>query len=124
VSQSYLVDTNILLWSWHEPRRVPKRLVEVLEGEGTFYVSLISIWEINIKVSIGKLETVSRVADAVRATRYQILPVTEDHVEAVRHLPLHHRDPYDRILIAQAMSENLVVLTSDRDFARYDIVLA
>ena len=76
MSRSYLIDTNVLLWSWHEPHRLPRRLYELLqEDDKLFFVSLISIWEIHIKVSIGKLVTVENVGESVRRMGYATVPL-------------------------------------------------
>jgi PIN domain nuclease of toxin-antitoxin system len=91
----YLIDTNVLLWSWHEPQKVPKRYRELLSQQERFFVSMASIWEISIKVSVGKLVTVPRVTEAIMETGFEVLPILAEHAEATRSLPLHHRDPFD-----------------------------
>ncbi|MDN5928222.1 MAG: type II toxin-antitoxin system VapC family toxin [Hyphomicrobiales bacterium] len=124
MSNAYLVDTNVVVWGWHEPHRVPGRLRRLLEADGDFYVSVASIWEICIKAAIGKLVTVQNVSGALLDTGYRILPIKVEHVEAVRYLPLHHRDPYDRLLICQARLEELRLVATDRQFSNYDVMLA
>ena len=121
---SYLVDTNVVVWAWHEPHRVPTRLLRLLESDAEFYVSVASIWEICIKVAIGKLETVDNLAEALVATGYRILPIRIEHVEAVRDLSLHHRDPFDRLLIRQAQMEGLTLIATDSWFQNYEVALA
>lgn len=113
-----LFDTNILI-SWLAGASLPKSLIERVRGEGA-YVSPISIWEIWIKVRIGKLEmqTDSLVRE-VEAARLTWLPVLPIHAEAVRDLPLLHRDPFDRLLVAQAKAEGLALVTTDRIFGEY-----
>ena len=113
-----LFDTNILIpWLAGDP--LPKALVERVRNEGA-YVSPVSIWEIWIKVRIGKLEmqTDSLVRE-VEVARLTWLPVLPDHAEAVRDLPLLHRDPFDRLLLAQAKAEGLSIATTDRIFGKY-----
>lgn len=113
-----LFDTNILIpWLAGDP--LPESLVKRVCNEGA-YVSPISIWEIWIKVRIGKLElqTDSLVRE-VEAAQLTWLPVLPGHAEAVRDLPLLHRDPFDRLLLAQAKTEGLVVTTTDRVFGEY-----
>lgn len=124
MSQAYLVDTNIVLWAWHEPHRLPQRILEILETDADFHVSVATIWEICVKVAIGKLETVDNVAEALISTGYRILPIEIEHAEAVRWLPLHHRDPFDRMLIVQAQIERLTMLATDEHFSAYDLVIA
>lgn len=113
-----LFDTNILIpWLAGDP--LPESLVKRVRNEGA-YVSPVSIWEIWIKVLIGKLElqTDSLVRE-VEAAQLTWLPVLADHAEAVRDLPLLHRDPFDRLLLAQAKAEGLTVVTTDRIFGEY-----
>lgn len=124
VSKRYLVDTNIVLWAWHEPHRLSREQSALLATEAEFSVSVATIWEISIKAAIGKLETVADVTAALRSTGYLILPVEAAHAEAVRRLPLHHHDPFDRMLIAQAQIERLTLVTADRHFSLYEVELA
>jgi PIN domain nuclease of toxin-antitoxin system len=124
VSGRYLVDTNIVLWAWHEPHRVPRRHLDLLATDAEFHVSVATIWEICIKVAIGKLDTVDNVSEALVSTGYRILPIKIEHAEGVRHLPLHHGDPFDRLLIVQAQLEKLTMITSDHRFGTYDLAMA
>jgi len=124
VSTAYLVDTCIVLFAWHEPHKVSRRHLAILASDAPLYVSIASIWEISIKVSIGKLQTVDRVAEALVDSGYILLPIRVEHVEAVRDLPLHHREPFDRLLVAQARTEGLALISSDRQLAAYDVELA
>lgn len=113
-----LFDTSILIpWLAGDP--LPGSLVKRVRNEGA-YVSPISIWEIWIKVRIGKLEmqTDSLVRE-IETAQLTWLPVLPGHAEAVRGLPLLHRDPFDRLLLAQAKAEGLVVVTTDRIFGEY-----
>lgn len=119
----YLADTHIILWSWHTPNRLSAEQARVLDSDAEVLASVASIWEISIKASFGKLTTVIDVADSLVATRFQILPITPRHAEAVRALPLIHRDPFDRMLVAQAKIEGLTVLTADAHFSSYDILV-
>lgn len=124
MSERYLIDTNIVLWGWHEPHRLSQKQRSLLAGEAEFHVSVATIWEICFKVAIGKLETVPNVSQALTSTGYLILPIRPEHAEAVRHLPLHHHDPFDRLLITQAQLEGLTIVTADRHFSSYDVGLA
>jgi PIN domain nuclease of toxin-antitoxin system len=120
----YLVDTNIFLWAWHEPNRLPSRYLSLLASEADFLVSVASIWEVSMKAAAGKLETVENVSEALASSGYGILPVVARHAEAVRRLPPHHGDPFDRLIIAQAQIEGLTLVATDRRFAAYDLALA
>ena len=123
MSERYLVDTNIVLWGWHEPHRLSQTQRSLLATDAEFNVSVATIWEICIKAAIGKLETVPNVTEALIATGYLIMPINSEHAEAVRSLPLHHHDPFDRLLIAQARLEGLTIITADRHFSGYDVKL-
>lgn len=124
VNLGYLVDTHILLWSLHGDRRLKQRHVAILNSPAVTFVSMATAWEIVIKANLGKLDTVGDIEEAIESTGHQVLPVTFDHLRRLRELPNHHRDPFDRLLIAQAMTENMTILTTDGDFAQYDVELA
>jgi PIN domain nuclease of toxin-antitoxin system len=116
-----LLDTEAFIW-WdaNDPRLGGEARVAI-QNASNVYVSAASAWEIAIKVSLGKLRTTRRPLVAVEEAGFQQLPVTFEHAEAVRSLPRHHRDPFDRLIIAAARVEGWAVLTSDTQFARYDI---
>jgi PIN domain nuclease of toxin-antitoxin system len=84
-------------------------------------VSAASIWEIAIKSGIGKLRVGSDLLERVGDSRFAMLDVTPEHSWRVRDMPMHHRDPFDRLLVAQAQSEGLALLTTDTVFAAYDV---
>lgn len=85
------------------------------------YVSAASAWEISIKAALGKLHTSRRPSEAVADAAFQVLPVTFAHAEAVLSLPPHHRDPFDRLIVAAAQIERLTVVTSDVQLRLYDV---
>ena len=120
----FLVDTHILIWAMDGDTKFPERYRQIVADGSLIYVSIVSLWEIAIKTSIGKLEIQADVAETLRDYNIEILQMTTSHIEAVRALPHHHRDPFDRMLIAQAMIENLSLLTVDRHFALYDVAIA
>jgi len=124
VNRAYLADTHVILWSWHQPHDLPARYAAILDSGAIVFASIVSIWEISIKAGLGKLKTVDNVGGRLEQTGFKLLPIETRHAEAVRHLPHHHRDPFDRMLIAQAMAENLQLLTVDRNFAAYEIAIA
>lgn len=122
-----LLDTHVLLWFQSLDKRLPVALRDRIErSEDEYYVSHASLWEIAIKVSIGKLELDRDLPSTFRAIReagFPLLPLTEDHFLGVSLLPLHHRDPFDRMLIAQAKHEGMHLLTGDGRFGAYDVPL-
>jgi PIN domain nuclease of toxin-antitoxin system len=123
-----LLDTHIWLWSLADPSRLSKESKRILGSRrNAIHLSAASAWEMAIKVSIGKLELPEPVETYVptRMARQGItpLPITHAHALKVSTLPPHHRDPFDRLLVAQAMVERLSLLTADPIFARYGIDL-
>lgn len=121
-----LLDTQSWLWMVSAPERLSpasRALVENTDNEA--YLSAASAWEIAIKYALGKLRLpeppVPYVPDRMQRLRVLPLPVEHAHALHVSTLPLHHRDPFDRLLVAQAQLEDLSVLTADRIFGRYDV---
>jgi PIN domain nuclease of toxin-antitoxin system len=118
-----LVDTHVLLWAAAEPQRLPEAVRERLESlDNEVLFSAASIWELAIKLQIGRIRlgvTPETLAEEAARRGFDELPVTAAHAAAVRRLPLHHRDPFDRLLVAQALHEPARFLTADRPLARY-----
>jgi PIN domain nuclease of toxin-antitoxin system len=122
----YLLDTGVFLSAVVEPERLSRRARELLADEsGVLFLSAASSWEIAIKWAMGKLKMPDPPARWVPAclTRLRARPldITHRHALEVADLPLHHLDPFDRLLIAQAKSEDLVLLTADQIFERYPV---
>lgn len=121
-----LIDTQCWLWMVSEPERLSKRARRlILDTRNERVLSTASAWEIAIKYSIRKLELPEPPSEFVRTrmalTQTTPLAVELHHAVATARLPFHHRDPFDRLLIAQAQLEKLPILTSDRHFKLYDI---
>jgi len=115
-----LLDTHIFYWSFYDPDRLSKRTIATINGAKAVYVSSASIWELAIKVRLGKMEgDPSELAENIAAAGFQELPVVSKHALLVATLPLHHTDPFDRLLIAQAMNEPLHLLTADSQLKTY-----
>jgi PIN domain nuclease of toxin-antitoxin system len=123
-----LLDTHVWLWQISAPERIGRKTLAALKNpENELYFSIASMWELAIKVSAGKLNLPEVCEDfvptAMRRHGVQSLPLEPEHAFATATLPLHHRDPFDRILIAQARAENLTLVTADRKFKRYTLDL-
>lgn len=117
-----LIDTHFLLWWLADDPALGDRARELIAApENLIFFSTASIWEIRIKQGIGKLELPDSFADTLTGQALEPLAVTVAHAHAVRDLPLHHRDPFDRMLIAQARFERLAFLTRDHVIAQYDV---
>lgn len=117
-----LVDSHVLLWHVLDDSRLgpaPTAAIEADDAEVS--VSVASLWEIAIKSALGKLRAPDDLPERVEQLGFELLPVTPEHAWRVRSLPLHHRDPFDRLLIAQAQLERLPILTADPAFGEYDV---
>lgn len=116
VSGAYLADTHVVLWALDNDARLSSRYRDLLQSDAEIYVSIASIWEMSIKIALGKLRAFDDIGANIERAQYKILPIEMKHIEIVRGLPHHHRDPFDRMIIAQAMSESMQVLTVDSNF--------
>jgi PIN domain nuclease of toxin-antitoxin system len=121
-----LLDTHTLLWALTDESKLSERVRKLLPQADTWF-SVASLWEILIKARIGKIPlpqpTGPFVMSKLQLNGVRLLNVTQDHVLRVESLPDHHRDPFDRMLIAQSLEESLPVVTADRVFARYPVEL-
>ncbi len=119
----YLADTHIALWLLDTPERLSPAQRDVLESDATVFLSTASLWEIAIKASLGKLNPPLLIAESFEDLGFDTLPIEPRHIELVKVLPFvkDHRDPFDRMLIAQAMVERLPILTADARFRDYDL---
>lgn len=115
-----LLDTHILLWALNDDPKLTSYARNMIDKSSNIYVSAASIWEISIKQNIGKLEAdVSVIVEHIDALGIEQLAINWQHAANVNQLPLHHKDPFDRMLIAQAISEPLVLLTNDQQLKPY-----
>ena len=121
-----LIDTHVFLWGIRDDDRVSQRVREVLPVSDV-WISVASLWEIIAKVQIGKLALPSPVArylsEKLRENGVSVLALTFRHVLRLEQIPMYHRDPFDRILIAQSLEEKIPLVTSDGLFQRYPIDL-
>jgi PIN domain nuclease of toxin-antitoxin system len=122
-----LLDTHTFLWAIVDDPRLSRRAQKIFTGPNDLWLSVASVWEILIKVMVGKLPLpqpsgpylVRKAAE----NRIEVLPVTLDHILKIESLPVHHRDPFDRVLIAQSIEEKLPLVTADPRFERYPVEL-
>lgn len=114
-----LLDTHFLLWAVAEPRKLPSVARKRID-DSEIFVSAASIWEVSIKAALGKLEAdPAELLGEIEPAGFTLLPVTGEHAAAVARLPAIHADPFDRMLVAQAKTEPLLLLTNDTALAGY-----
>jgi PIN domain nuclease of toxin-antitoxin system len=115
-----LLDTHIFLWSISEPEKIPSNFRESIESlANEILVSAVSISEIMIKSSIGKLEISFHPVQEVHEAGFSLIPFTGEEAIPLKELPFHHRDPFDRMLIAQSLVQDIPIMTCDRKFSAY-----
>jgi len=121
-----LLDTHTFLWFWWDDPQlseVAKRAI--CDPANRKLVSVASCWEVAIKVSLRKLNLGAPhrgfIHDHMARDNFELLPITDDHLDELANLPFHHKDPFDRLLIAQAIVENMLIVSADLDFDAYPV---
>jgi PIN domain nuclease of toxin-antitoxin system len=118
-----LLDTNIFLFAMEDSNRLSKKAIQLLEDESNeLLLSLVSLWEISIKQSIGKLQFVDNLKKTIELgidkLELQIVPIRSNHIYKLSELPFHHNDPFDRLLAAQCLEEKITIISTDRIFKK------
>ena len=116
-----LLDTHVALWAITADAALGEEFLDRLRHDPDIYLSPVSLWEITIKQALGKLAGPADLAEQVRDMGFRELPVTHAHAIAAGRLPPHHRDPFDRMLVAQAGAEGLTLVSRDESIALYDV---
>jgi PIN domain nuclease of toxin-antitoxin system len=116
-----LLDTHVVLWWLDDSLELSAEIKDLLDTEPAVYVSAVSPWEIVIKQSLGKLDGPEDLAERVRDSQFSGLPITAGHGVRAGRLPAHHRDLFDRILVAQAQIEGMTLVTRDKWIPQYDV---
>ena len=120
-----LIDTHVLIWYLNGDKVLPSRTADILSNnDNKLFVSTISLWEIAIKISLGKLElslSLKQIEEYLKDKDVELLDIKFEPLIKLLDLPHHHRDPFDRLLIAQAISEKLTIISADRHFAAYPV---
>ncbi len=118
----YLLDTHAFLW-WHDssPQLGTRATLQIRNSQNEVLFSAISSYEMEFKRNLGKLRAPDHLEDLLASHGFVPLPVTLAHAELAGRLPMHHRDPFDRILVAQAILEDLVLITGDNNVRRFDV---
>ena len=123
-----LLDTHVFIWWSGEPDKLSEKALDACENRANrLILSIVSIWEMQIKMQLGKLKLKRSLKDLVEnqqnINNLQILPVSPNHIFMLDNLPMHHRDPFDRLLISQAIEENLALVSKDQAFSDYAVKL-
>lgn len=121
----YLLDTNALLFFLYDSEKLSRKASEIIySNDEKISVSIVSMWEIAIKSSIGKLKiksSISKIADTCEKEQLEILSIKPFHLDEIIKLPPIHGDPFDRLIISQAITENLVIITKDETIPQYNV---
>jgi len=121
-----ILDTHVFLWLKTQPEKVSKTVIDIYQNiDNEIFLSLVSVWEIQIKQQIGKLKLDVSIDKMIReqcaVNGLNILSINLSHILGLNELPLHHKDPFDRLLISQSKIENAILVSSDRYFSKYDV---
>ncbi len=120
-----ILDTHAFLWAIAEEGKLSRRARQIYTGSNDLWLSVASMWEILIKAQAGKLPLPKPVGPylvkKLVQNQIELLPITLDHVLGIESLPLHHRDPFDRVLIAQSINQKWPIITADPWFSRYKV---
>jgi PIN domain nuclease of toxin-antitoxin system len=124
---NYLLDTHTALWALEDKTHLSGKAQAIIDDVSQhLLISVISAWEIAIKISVGKLNFTggSRVfLEKMRKNGIDILNIEKAYINIIESLPFHHRDPFDRMLVATAIAENLTILTADEDIRKYNVTV-
>lgn len=120
---SLLLDTHVVLWWLTDDPTLADEIKDRLDREPDVYVSAATIWEVAIKQAIGKLSEPPRLPERIRDSGFTPLPISSEHAIIAGRLPMIHRDPFDRMLVAQAQCEDLTLVTRDANCQKYDIAV-
>lgn len=122
-----LLDTHTFIWFLNGDNQLSKNLKDLItDVTNKCFISIASLWEIAIKTSLNKLELLGgfdRIADFLNENDIELLPINFEHIQTLSQLSFHHRDPFDRIIIAQALRENFAIATKDNAFSKYQVII-
>ena len=120
-----LIDTQIFIWFVENDNQLPVSISKELESsKNSIIISIASLWEMAIKISLGKLQlncSIEKMIDLLYKNGFEILPILPEHIIKLSTLEYYHRDPFDRIIISQGLFENLTIITKDENFSKYNI---
>ena len=123
----FLLDTHVLIWYTNGDKSLSEAAINNVKNiNNECFISIASIWEIAIKVSLNKLELKSefdQIIDFLTDLDIEILPITFEHIQILNTLEYHHKDPFDRMIISQAIAEQLTIITKDENFRKYQVMV-
>jgi PIN domain nuclease of toxin-antitoxin system len=121
----YLIDTHILIWYINGDKNLSDKQIHLIENPGNkLVISIVSFWELTVKLSLNKLrldKDLRQIEEYILERDFEILNISFDHLNTLSELPHHHKDPFDRLLIAQAITENLTIISADQHFTAYPV---
>jgi PIN domain nuclease of toxin-antitoxin system len=116
-----LLDTHVVIWWYQEPKRIKNSTIALIsDRNNSVFVSDVVIWEMVIKTSLGKLKTLENLYKEIE-NDFDAMPIKTNHIHGISSLEFIHHDPFDRLLIAQSVIENIPLITSDKQINRYDL---
>ncbi len=120
----YIIDTHAILWYLRDSDELSKKARKIIDNEEQIFISIATLWEIAIKHSIGKLDlefSISQIENLCAEKNISILPIKAAHLDELEKLPNHHNDPFDRLIICQARTEDLSIITRDTIIPKYPV---
>ena len=122
---NYLLDTHTILWYFEDSSELPPKIVEIIDNPDiSIYVSSVSLWEIAIKMNLNKLDcsmTLDELIKIVESHDFNIIQIENEYLEKLSELPFIHKDPFDRMIISTAISEDLTIITVDDNIQKYNV---
>ena len=121
----YLLDTHAIIWYFEDSLKLPKRIAELIDDpKADIYVCSVSLWEIVIKMNLGKLDLqlpLNELLSRLKSGAFNILQIEDAHLKGLLDLPFVHKDPFDRLIVSSALVEDLTVITIDENIQKYDV---
>ncbi|MBE5809175.1 MAG: type II toxin-antitoxin system VapC family toxin [Clostridiales bacterium] len=120
----YLIDTHAYLWFLIDDPRLPVRVKDIMQRENDLFISIASFWEMAIKMNIGKLTLPASIPKLIadcKELQIDVLQISPQHLDCISRMPDFHGDPFDRLILSQAMVEHMTLLSADEKFGRYEV---
>ena len=122
---NYLLDTHIVLWFLLDDKKLSENVKQkIINSNNNKFISIASTWELAIKINLGKINFdggISVFFEEINKIGFELLPISPEYITRLENLPLHHRDPFDRLIISTAIEENMVLITADSNMGLYDV---